>query len=85
VFFKIKSHNRHIKKTFVLNTLFCIFEKQTNTDMTAKEKEVKEPELPPSTIQQPPPRPQMTAEQIKMAKQYEAMFTGQFMQGRRRF
>jgi hypothetical protein len=50
-----------------------------------REKEVKEPELPPSTIQQPPPRPQMTAEQIKMAKQYEAMFTGQFMQGRRRF
>ena len=28
----------------------------------------------------------MTAEQIKMAQQYEAMFSGQFMQGgRRRF
>jgi len=52
-----------------------------------REKEIKEPEpeLPPSTIPQPPPRPQMTAEQIKMAKQYEAMFTGQFMQPRRRF
>tara|TARA_R100001594_G_scaffold91097_1_gene125426 strand:- start:985 stop:1620 length:636 start_codon:yes stop_codon:yes gene_type:complete len=45
-----------------------------------------EPELPPSTIPQPPPKPQMTQEQIKMAKQYEAMFSGQFMQGgRRRF
>ena len=43
-----------------------------------------EPELPPSTIPQPPPRPQMTPEQIKMAKQYEAMFSGQFMQNSRR-
>jgi hypothetical protein len=52
-----------------------------------REKEVKQPEpqLPPSTIPQPPQRPQMTAEQIRLAKQYEAMFTGQFMQPKRRF
>ena len=52
-----------------------------------REKEVKEPEpqLPPSTIPAPPPRPQMTAEQMRLAKQYEAMFSGQFIQGRRRF
>ena len=51
-----------------------------------KREKAPEPELPPSTIPQPPPRPQMTPEQIKMAQQYEAMFSGQFMQGgRRRF
>ena len=51
-----------------------------------KREKAPEPELPPSTIPQPPPKPQMTAEQIKMAQQYEAMFSGQFMQGgRRRF
>lgn len=52
-----------------------------------REKEVKEPEpqLPPSTIPAPPPKPQMTPEQIRLAKQYEAMFSGQFIQGRRRF
>ena len=51
-----------------------------------REKEIKqpEPELPPSTIPAPQPRPQMTAEQIRLAKQYEAMFSGQFMQPRRR-
>ena len=43
-----------------------------------------EPQLPPSTIPQPQPRPQMTAEQIRLAKQYEAMFSGQFMQSSRR-
>jgi hypothetical protein len=43
-----------------------------------------EPQLPPSTIPQPQPRPQMTAEQIRLAKQYEAMFSGQFMQSNRR-
>ena len=51
-----------------------------------KREKAPEPELPPSTIPQPPPRPQMPPEQIKMAQQYEAMFSGQFMQGgRRRF
>jgi hypothetical protein len=49
-----------------------------------KREKAPEPELPPSTIPQPQAQPQMTAEQIKMAKQYEAMFTGQFMQPRRR-
>ena len=51
-----------------------------------KREKAPEPELPPSTIPQPQAQPQMTAEQIKMAQQYEAMFSGQFMQGgRRRF